>query len=304
MADELMLPVELSGEFTGEPAEAAAQRPASGGGKRGDVVPVRHWGRAVFAVIVIAIGTMVIWSVAKNPNIHWPVVRKHVFNANVLRGLRQTLAMTLLGTALSLVIATVIAVMRLSASRIISWAAAVWVFLFRGVPLIVLLIFVGNIGLFVKRFTIGVPFTDIELWSKPTREVMTPFIASVIALTLAGSGYAAEIVRGGLLAVGRGQHEAAKSLGLGSFGTLRHIVLPQALRVIVPPIGNEIIGMLKASAVVSVIAGGDLLTVALGISGTTFRTIEMLIVATLWYLIVITVLSIVQHFLEKRVAER
>ena len=297
----------VADEFIDQPvipavAPAAVRRGSAG--RRGDVVPVRHYGRAVFAVVVVLVMVGVVWSLAKNPNIKWPEVRKYLFNRNILRGLRQTLLMTVLGTALSLVIAVVVAVMRLSASRIISWVAAAYVFVFRGVPLIVLLILVGNIGLFVKRFSIGLPFTDVELWSSPTRDVMTPFIASVIALTLAGSGYAAEIVRGGLLAVGRGQHEAAKSLGLSGFGTLRFIVLPQALRVIVPPIGNEIIGMLKASAIVSVIAGGDLLTVAMGISGTTFRTIEMLIVATLWYLLVIIVLSVVQHFLERRVAER
>jgi polar amino acid transport system permease protein len=178
------------------------------------------------------------------------------------------------------------------------------VFFFRGVPLIVLLIVVGNLGLFFKNITLGIPFTGVVFWSAPVGQVVTPFVASVIGLSLAGSGYMAEIVRSGLLAVGRGQHETAKALGLNRAQTLRHIVLPQALRVIIPPLGNESIGMLKASAIVSVIAGGDLLTVVEGISGINFRTIEMLIVATIWYLLVISVYSVAQFFLERRAAER
>jgi polar amino acid transport system permease protein len=114
----------------------------------------------------------------------------------------------------------------------------------------------------------------------------------------------AEIVRGGLLAVGRGQHEAAKALGVTSMQSMRHIILPQALRVIVPPMGNELIGMLKATAIVSVIAGGDVLTVAQAISGANYRTIEMLIVAAIWYFAVLIVISVGQHYLERRFAER
>jgi polar amino acid transport system permease protein len=268
------------------------------------VVPVRHYGRAVLAVVVAAAVVTGVHGLATNPNIDWSVVADYLFDTNILRGLRQTLLMTVLGTTFSLILAVVVAVMRLSRSRIVSGVAAAYVFIFRGVPLIVLLIFVGNLGLFFKTFSVGLPFTDITFWERPARDVMTPFIASVIGLTLAGTGYMAEIVRGGLLAIGRGQHEAAKSVGLGSLRTIWYIILPQALRVIVPPLGNEVIGMLKASAVVSVIAGGDLLTVVMGISGTNFRTIEMLMVATIWYLLVISALSIGQFLLERRVAER
>ena len=289
MSDQALTPATLV---------VAAPRP------RRDVVPVRHYGRAAFALFVLFVIVAGVYGLATNPNIEWSIVGDYLFNINVLRGLQKTLYMTLLATVLSIAIAVVIAVMRLSESRIISGTAAIYVFVFRGVPLIVLLIIVGNLGLFFKVFTVGIPFTDVVFWSRPARDVMTPFIASVAGLTLAGSGYMSEVVRGGLLAVGRGQHEAAKSIGLGSLRTIRYIILPQALRVIVPPLGNEVIGMLKASAIVSVIAGGDLLTVVLGISGVNFRTIEMLIVATIWYLLVITVLSIGQFFVERRVAER
>jgi polar amino acid transport system permease protein len=194
--------------------------------------------------------------------------------------------------------------MRMSESRIISGTAAGYIFVFRGIPLILLLIFVGNLGLFIKHITIGIPFTGLNIVDKPSSEVLTPFVASLIGLTLAGCAYMAEIVRGGLLAIGRGQHDAAKALGLNALQTTRHIVLPQALRVIVPPMGNELISMLKATAIVSVIAGGDLLTVAQSISGSNYRTIEMLIVAAVWYFVVIALLTVGQHALEKRIAER
>lgn len=271
---------------------------------RTDVVPLRHWGRGVFAVIVAAVVIVIANSLATNPNIEWSVVRDYLFNRNILRGLRSTLEMTVLGTIFSIALAIVVAVMRLSPSKIISGTAAAWAFFFRGIPIIVLLILIGNLGLFFENVTIAIPFTDITFWSRPVRDVMTPFRASVLGLSLAGSGYMSEIVRGGLLAVGRGQHEAAKAIGLTSGKTLRYVVMPQAMRVIIPPLGNELIALLKASAIVSVIAGGDLLTVALGISGTNFRTIEMLTVATIWYLLVIVVLSIGQYFVERKVAER
>jgi len=271
---------------------------------RRDVVPVRHWGRAVGATVVALLIVWMIYGMATNPNFEWSVVGQFLFSTSVLKGLLLTLEMTAIGMVVALALAVVIGVMRLSPSRLIAGTAAVWVFFFRGIPVIVLLIFVGNLGLFFKQFTLGIPFTGVVFWSAPVGDVVTPFVASVIGLSLAGSGYMAEVVRSGLLAVGVGQHEAAKAFGLTHTQTLRYIILPQALRVIIPPLGNEFIGMLKASAIVSVIAGGDLLTVVQGISGINFRTIEMLIVATIWYLVVIVVYSAAQYFLERRAAER
>jgi polar amino acid transport system permease protein len=279
---------------TGSTARFAEQR----------VVPVRHYGRGVLAVVVGAILALVVYGFASNPNIEWSVVGDFLFNGDVLHGLLVTLELTALGMVLSVLLAVVLALMRMSESRIISGTAAGYIFVFRGVPLILLLIFVGNLGLFIKHITIGIPFTGLNIVDKPSSEVLTPFVASLIGLTLAGCAYMAEIVRGGLLASGRGQHDAAKALGLNALQTTRHIVLPQALRVIVPPMGNELISMLNATAIVSVIAGGDLLTVAQSISGSNYRTIEMLLVAAIWYFVVIAVLTVGQHALEKRIAER
>jgi polar amino acid transport system permease protein len=285
-------------------AEEASGLAPTGGYAEQRVVPVRHYGRGVLAVVVGAIVALVVYGFATNPNIEWSVVADFLFDGDVLHGLLVTLELTALGMVLSVVLAVVLALMRMSKSRIISYTAAGYIFVFRGIPLILLLIFVGNLGLFVKHITIGIPFTGLNIVDKPSSEVLTPFVASLIGLTLAGCAYMAEIVRGGLLAIGRGQHDAAKALGLNSLQTTRHIVLPQALRVIVPPMGNELISMLKATAIVSVIAGGDLLTVAQSISGSNYRTIEMLIVAAIWYFAVIALLTAGQHVLERRIAER
>ncbi|GAA5058742.1 polar amino acid transport system permease protein [Thermocatellispora tengchongensis] len=271
---------------------------------RQDAVPVRHYGRGVLAVLVVAVVALTAYAFAANPKIEWPVVGEYLFHPDIMAGLMRTLLMTALGMIFSVIGAVVVALMRMSPSRIISSTAAAYIFVFRGIPLILLLIFVGNLGLFMERITIGVPFTGLVLYSSPVQEVLTPFAASVIGLSLAGSGYMAEIVRGGLLAIGRGQRDAAKALGLNSLNTTRFIVLPQALRVIVPPMGNELISMLKATAIVSVIGGGDLLTVAQAISGANYRTIEMLLVAAVWYFAVIAVLTAVQYVLERRIAER
>ena len=269
-----------------------------------EVVPVRHWGRQALAVVVALLLATVAHGFAANPNIQWAVVGRFLLDAAILEGLLGSLELTAWSMLFATAIAVVVAVMRLSDSRIISGFAAGYVFVFRGIPLIVLLILIGNLGLFFKSFTLGIPFTDIVLVSVRTRDVMTPFIASIIGLSLAGSGYMAEIVRGGLLSVSRGQREAATALGCTPLMTLRWIVLPQALKVLIPPMGNEMVSMLKATAIVSVIAGGDLLTAAVGISGVNYRTIELLIVATIWYLLVITVLSVAQVFIERRSAER
>jgi polar amino acid transport system permease protein len=283
------------------PARTRASAPAR---PKLNVVPVRHWGRGVFAVVVAFVLVSMIAGLATNPNIVWPVVWEFLFSPGILQGLASTLWITVLSMIFAVILAVIIAVMRISDSKILSGVAAGYVFIFRGVPLIVILIFVGNLGLFFTEFALGIPFTEVQFASVPVRDVMTPFLASVIGLSLAGSGYMAEIVRAGLLSIGTGQHEAAKALGLDGTRTLRYIVLPQAAKVLLPPMGNELISMLKASAIVTVIGGGDLLTVALGISGVNFRTIELLIVATIWYLLVISVLSVGQYFLEKRMAAK
>ncbi|GGA70816.1 ABC transporter permease [Pseudoclavibacter endophyticus] len=268
------------------------------------VVPVRHWGRGVLTVIVALIALQITWALATNEHIHWEVVASHLFSGSILNGLWVTLQLTALSLVISLVLAVIAAVLRMSKSKVVSGVSFAYVFFFRAIPLIVLLIFVGNLGLFVTELTLGIPFTEIVFFSIPVNQVFTPFVASVVGLSLAASAYMSEIVRAGLLSVNRGQYAAAMALGLDRGKTLRYIVIPQAMRVIIPPMGNEFITMLKMSALVSVIAGGDLLTAAQAISGVNYRTIELLIVATIWYIVVIIVVSVFQYFIERRTAEK
>lgn len=268
------------------------------------VVPLRHYGRTTLAVIVILLVLAMGYGLATNQYIEWHIIGEYFLNGSILRGLWVTLQMTVLSMAIGLVLATVLAVMRLSESRVLKGISWAYVFFFRGIPMIVLLILIGNLGLFVKEIVIGIPFTDIVFLQAPIQKVMTPFAASVLTLLLVASAYMSEIVRGGLLAVNQGQRQAAKALGLNGWQTLRRVVLPQALRVIIPPLGNELVNTLKATALVSVIAGGDLLTIAQSISGVNYKVIEMLIVASIWYLLVIALWSVVQYFIERKMAER
>lgn len=269
-----------------------------------EVVPIRHWGRAVLSVVVALIAIQVVWSLATNQYIHWDVVGEYLFSRPVLLGLLSTLQISLIAIVVSTIIAVIVAVMRMSNSPVINGVAYGYVFFFRGIPLIVLLIIVGNIGLFVKELSPGIPFTDITFFTISANDVFTPFVASIVGLSLVASAYMSEIVRGGLLSVSRGNYDAAKALGMNGAQSLRYIVLPQALRVIIPPMGNEFITTIKMSALVAVIAGGELLTVVQSISGVNYRTIEMLFVATFWYLVIIVVSSWIQHHIEKAFAER
>ena len=268
------------------------------------IVPVRHYGRYLAALLALLVVAQVVAALVLNENIKWDIIGEYLFNDAVLHGLLVTLELTVIAMLASLLLAIVIAIMRMSPSRIMNTISWGYVYIFRGVPLLVLLILVGNLGLFFDEFTIGVPRTGIELYSAPMSDVMTPFVASAVGLTLSGSAYMSEIVRGGLLAVHPGQRAAAKALGLDGRKTLRHIVLPQALRVIIPPLGNEFVNLLKATALVSVIAGGDLLTVTNSIGGVTYHVIELMMVATIWYLLAITVFSVFQYFVERKFAEQ
>lgn len=265
---------------------------------------VRHYDRGLLAVVVIVVCVLASLNLARNPNIVWSVVGKYIFSQAVLEGLWTTVQMAFLAMVLSLALAVFVALMRVSSSRILQSVAALYIFVLRGVPMIVQVIFWGNIGLFVKTITVGVPFTDVTFFSVGTTGLITPFVASVLGLALAESAYMSEIIRGGLLSVPRGQRQASMALGMTGRQTFLRIVIPQAWRVIVPPTGNQLIGLLKATSIVSVIAGGDLLTQALNIAGLNYRTIELLIVATIWYLAVVIVMSVIQFFVERRVAEK
>jgi len=263
-------------------------------------VAVRHYGRWVAAVIVLVCFAGLLWSLAKNPNLEWPVIREYLFKPLTLKGVAVTIQLTIFAMLIGIVGGILLAVMRQSKNPVLSGVAWVYIWFFRGTPVLVQIIFWGYLGAFYHDTLIGIPFTHITFFSAPTSDVINGFTASLLALGLNEAAYAAEIVRAGILSVDNGQTEAAHSLGMSPTLTMRRIVLPQAMRVITPPMGNETISMLKTSALVSVISGKDLLTRLQDVYSQTFQNIPLLVVASLWYIALTTVLSVFQSRLERR----
>lgn len=267
-----------------------------------DVVakPLRHPGRwASAALLLIVIGAL-FSSLWKNPNIDHASVSAYVFDPRILSGV----ALTVVITAISMVVATalgiVLAVMRLSTNpvlRVLSWG---YVWFFRGTPLLVQVVFWGYLGLLYSELSIGIPFTSIVFASADTNAIVTAFVAGLLAMGLNEAAYASEIVRAGLMSVDHGHVEAAHSLGMSPVYTLRRIVLPQAMRMIIPPMGNETISMLKNTALLQLIAVHELYTQATQISAQNLRQVELLIVACIWYLVLTSALAVPQYYLERR----
>jgi polar amino acid transport system permease protein len=262
-------------------------------------VPVRHPGRWVGVAVIVVLVAMLIHSFLTNPNFGWDVVGRYLFSDPVLRGLRNTLILTVLSMAIGIGGGVLLAVMRLSPNPVLAGAAAVYIWLFRGTPLITQLIFWNFLAALYPRLGLGIPFGPTFV-SVDTNTVISVFTAALLGLGLNEAAYMAEIVRGGIQSVDHGQSEAAGALGLSRTQTLRRIVLPQAMRVIVPPTGNETISMLKTTSLVVVIAYFELTVAVQTIYSRTFKTIPLLIVAALWYLALTSVLSIGQMFIERR----
>jgi len=262
-------------------------------------VPVRHPGRWVAAAVIAVLVAMFAKSLLTNDAFRWPVVGQYLFSVPVLRGLVNTLVLTVLAMLIGIVGGVVLAVMRLSPNPIVAGASAVYIWVFRGTPLIVQLVVWNFLGLFYPRLGLGIPFGPV-FFSVDTNTVISVFVAALLGLGLNEAAYMAEIVRGGLTAVDNGQTEAAGALGMSRGQTLRRIVLPQAMRVIVPPTGNEVISMLKTTSLVVVIGYFELFVSVQQIYARTFQTVPLLIVAVLWYLLLTSILSIGQYFLERR----
>jgi polar amino acid transport system permease protein len=226
------------------------------------------------------------------------VVRHYFFSSQVLGGLVVTLELTVVAMAIGIVLGVVLAVMRLSTNPLVSSASWSYIWFFRGTPVLVQLLFWNFIAALYPQISLGIPFGP-QFAHLDANSLITPFVAAILGLGLNEGAYMAEIVRAGILSVDEGQTDAAHSLGMTRLQTLRRIVLPQAMRVIIPPTGNETISMLKTSSLVSVIAYRELLYSVQLIYAVNFLQIPLLIVASLWYLIVTSVLSIGQYFLEQ-----
>lgn len=266
------------------------------------VVPARYPLRAVGAVLALLVLAVVIQSVAFNPRWEWGVFARWFFDPVILEGLGQTLLLTLLATALSVIFGGLLALARLSSSWLLSSLAWGYIWLFRSLPLIVVLIILYNFSYLYDTLSIGIPFTAIRWASFETISVLGQFSTAVVGLTLVQSAYTAEIIRGGFLGVDHGQYEAAAALGLPASRRTLRIILPQALRTILPAGFNEIISLAKGTAMVYVLAMPELFYTIQMIYNRTQEVIPLLMVGAVWYLAITSVLSLIQYLVERGLA--
>ncbi|MDQ7775075.1 MAG: amino acid ABC transporter permease/ATP-binding protein [Paracoccus aminovorans] len=266
------------------------------------VVPARHRARTLASVAAGLVLVLVLQSVLGNPRWGWPVFAEWFLSEPVLTGLGRTLLLTALGALFGFALGTLLALARVSSSPLmvaVSWG---FIWLFRSIPLIVLLLILNNLGYLYQTVTLGVPFTGITFASWSTTQLMTPFLAAVLGLTLNLGAFSAEVIRGGILSVDQGQHEAAAALGLPRGHQARRIVLPQAMRAILPTAFNEIIGLAKGTSMVYVLALPELFYTVQIIYRRNLEVIPLLMVATVWYLVILSVLSVIQYHVERHYA--
>jgi polar amino acid transport system permease protein len=287
------------------------------GGDVVTVVPIRHYGRWAGGGIALVVIAMLVHTLFSKPptgqfacatvngarkchetvawRFGWDVVNRYFTSSEVLHGLIITLELTVLSMTIGIVLGVIIAIMRRSHSRLLSSTSWTYTWFFRGTPVLVQLVFWFNIGALYHTVSIGLPFLPVTFVQLNVVAIFTPFTSAMVALGLNEAAYMSEIARSGLIAVDEGQI----SIGMTRGQTLRLVVLPQAMRVIIPPTGNEVISMLKTTSLASSVGVIELLGAVTNISAANFRTMDLLIVASIWYLIVTTVLSIGQYYLER-----
>jgi polar amino acid transport system permease protein len=253
----------------------------------------------VATALVLIVLAAAIESIATNSRFEWRVVGQFFTDKAILTGLVVTLELTVIAMVMGIVIGVVLAVMRRSPVPIVSGTAWSYIWFFRGTPVLVQLLFWEFISALYPKISLGIPFVGVTFIHASANTLITPFIAACLGLGLNEGAYMAEIVRAGILSVDEGQTEAAQSLGMTRLQTMRLIVLPQAMRVIIPPTGNETISMLKTTSLASVISVQELLFKAQIIYARTFKTIPLLLVASIWYLIVTSILTFGQYYLER-----
>ena len=252
------------------------------------------------AAIVLVIAASIIRAVIIDKGFEWHVVGHYLFDPRILRGAWTTIYLTFLAMVIGIALGVIAAVMRLSPNPIVSSASWLYIWFFRGTPLLVQVLFWYNIASLFNVISLGVPFGGPALIHESANSLITPFVAALLALGLNEGAYMAEIVRAGIISVDEGQVQASQSLGMSRLQTMRLIVLPQALRVIIPPTGNETISMLKNTSLLYVAAFTELLYSVTQIYNVNFQTIPLLIVASIWYLAMTSVLYVGQYFIERR----
>jgi polar amino acid transport system permease protein len=265
-----------------------------------EAVPVRRVGRWIAALIVLVVAASLVRSAIDNPNFEWHTVGQYLFDSRVLHGVVVTIRLTVLSMVIGIVLGVVLAVMRLSPNPLVSGSSWLFIWFFRGTPLLVQILFWNFISALYPTITLGIPFGGPSLIHANANSLIPTSVAVVLALGLNEGAYMAEIVRAGIISVAEGQSEAAQSLGMRRLQIMRLIVLPQAVRVIIPPTGNEVISMLKNTSLASVVAYGELLYAVQLVYDVNFKQIPLLEVAVIWYLAMTSVLYVGQYFVERR----
>ncbi|SDP33960.1 amino acid ABC transporter permease [Desulforhopalus singaporensis] len=260
-----------------------------------EIVPLRHYGRWVSGAVVIFLLVLIVRAFVQG-QIDWPVIGEFFMAPVLIKGLGNTIIITLLAMIMGIALGVIFAVMRLSDNPVTRWFAGFYIWIFRGTPIYLQLLIWFNLALVF-------PTVNLGFWEGRMVDIMTPFFAALLGLGINEGAYMTEIVRGGILSVDQGQLDAASSLGMTRLQAMKRIVLPQAMRVIIPPMGNEFIGLLKTSSMASAIAYTELLHRAQMIYFVNAKVMELLIVATGWYLIVVTILSSLQTVIENRFAK-
>ncbi|QTF73107.1 amino acid ABC transporter permease [Arthrobacter woluwensis] len=263
------------------------------------MVPARHPWRWVGTVLVTILVAAIAYSLATNPRWEWGVVAQWFTAQSVVNGLLETLKLTVIAGTLGFLLGFVLALMRLSASPLLVGVAWTFSWIFRSTPLLVQLLLWYNLGYLYEKISLGIPFTDVRFFEASTTTLISQFAAAVLGLSLNQAAYSAEIIRGGILSVDAGQLEAAAALGIPAWRRNTRIVLPQAMRAILPNAFNEIIGLVKGTSVVYVLAYSELFYTVQVIYNRTQQVLPLLLVATLWYVVITSVLSVAQYYIER-----
>lgn len=277
--------------------------PGSGdGGQPIQAVKLRHPWRNLIAVVIVVYAAAFIYDAALREAYDWPAFSQYIFDKRISGAALITLELTVLSMIIAIVLGIILAVMRLSPNPIFKSVAWFYLWLFRGTPVYVQLVFWGLLATIYPVLNIGIPFAP-PFMEIPTQDAINVFWLAVLGLGLNEAAYMAEIVRAGILSVDKGQDEAATALGMTWFQTMTRIIVPQSMRIIIPPTGNEVISMLKTTSLVTAVPFSlDLYTRSRDISAETFNPIPLLLVASAWYLLFTSILMIGQYYLEKRFA--
>lgn len=263
-----------------------------------EAIPVRHPGRWLAVLVLLVLGAMAVNSLITNPNWRWDTFGTYIFAPVILEGLWKTVWITAVTMALGIGLGIVLAVMRMSPNPVVKTVAWLYIWFFRGTPVLVQIVFWSFLAMLYRNISFGIPFGP-EFITFDTNLLIPLIVGGILGLGLNEAAYMAEIVRSGIMSVGKGQTEAAEALGMSRGQVMRRIVLPQAMRIIVPPTGNEIISMLKTTSLLIIVPITELFTTAQHISNSNFQRVPLLMVASAWYLVVTSVLSLGQFYVER-----